>query len=218
MSKIQQIIEELETYVRECKSPTFGGSGKIICEKSAIEDFLEDLRESTPEEIKKYQKIISQKDMILADAKSQSNAFIADAKKQAQKMVDEHEIVISAQNEAKEILAAANEDAARIREEAQEEVEEYRRGIISYADETLSGLQAIVQDAIAEQEDRSASLISNLKAVEEKILADRQETSEQEQEAAAAAREDLPAEGFERIDEAEDEGEDFLRDPYENGE
>lgn len=218
MSKIEQIIEDMQSYLSECKSPTFGGSGKIIAEKGAIEDFLEDLKASTPEEIKKYQKIISQKDMILADAKSQSNALIAEAKKQTQKMVDEHEIMLRAQEEAKEIMTAANEDAARIKAEAEEEVDNYRRGIVSYADDTLSELQAIVQDAIQEQEDRHASLIANLRAVEEKILNDRQETSQQDQEAVASAEDGLPAQGFERIDEAEEEGEVFLQDSFESEE
>ena len=41
----------------------------------------------TPDEIKRYQKIISNKDAILADAQSKADAIIADAKAQAQQMV-----------------------------------------------------------------------------------------------------------------------------------
>ena len=216
MSKIEQIIEDLQSYLSECKSPTFGGSGKIICEKAAIEDYLDDLKLSTPEEIKKYQKIISQKDMILADAKSQSNALIVEAKKEAQKMVDEHSIMQQAQAEAKEVIGAASDDALRIKEEAQEEVDNYRRGIISYADETLSELQSLVQDAIQEQEDRHAALISHLRAIEERIARDRQETDPNSAE--AAAQDELPADGFERIDDAEEEGEVFLQNSYEGEE
>jgi len=215
MSKIEQVIEDLQSYVSECKSPTFGGSGKIICEKAALEDFLDDLKLSTPEEIKKYQKIISQKDMILADAKSQSNALIAEAKKDAQKMVDEHSIMQQAQAEAKEVIGIANEDARRLKAEAQEEVESYQRGIISYADDTLSELQSLVQDAIQEQEDRHAALISHLRAIEERIARDRQETNP---DTAAAAEDELPADGFERIDDAEEEGEAFLQNSYEGEE
>lgn len=216
MSKIEQIIEDLQSYVGDCKSPTFGGSGKIICEKTVIEDYLDDLKLSTPEEIKKYQKIISQKDMILADAKSQSNALIAEAKKDAQKMVDEHSIMQQAQSEAKEVIGAANEDASRLKEEAQEEVESYRRGIISYADDTLSELQSLVQDAIEEQENRHAALMSHLRAIEERIARDRQETDPDS--VVAAEADTLPADGFERIDDAEEEGEVFLQNSYEGEE
>lgn len=216
MSKIEQIIEDLQSYVSECKSPTFGGSGKIICEKAMIEDFLDDLKLSTPEEIKKYQKIISQKDMILADAKSQSNALIAEAKKEAQKMVDEHSIMQQAQSEAKEVIGAASEDAARIKGEAQEEVESYRRGIISYADDTLSELQSLVQDAIQEQEDRHNALITHLRAIEERIARDRQETDPNAVQ--ETAEDELPGDGFERIDDTEEEGEVFLQDSLQSEE
>ena len=217
MSKIEQIIEDLQSYISECKSPTFGGSGKIICERAALEDFLDDLKVSTPEEIKKYQKIIGQKDMILADAKSQSNAIIAEAKKDAQKMVDEHSIMQQAQAEAREVIGAANDDANRLKAEAQEEVENYRIGIVNYADETLSELQSLVQDAIQEQEDRHAALMNHLRAVEERIARDRQET-DPANAVQESVDESLPGEGFERIDDAEEDGEVFLHDSYDSEE
>ncbi|MEE1122083.1 MAG: SEC-C metal-binding domain-containing protein, partial [Acinetobacter pseudolwoffii] len=80
-----------------------------ICDRGALDEFLDDLKVSTPEEIKKYQKIISQKDMILADAKSQSNAIIAESKKEAQKMVDEHSIMQQAQAEAMRLQLSHDE-------------------------------------------------------------------------------------------------------------
>ena len=219
MSKIEQIIEDLQSYIMGCKSPTFGGSGKIICDRSALEEFLDDLKVSTPEEIKKYQKIISQKDMILADAKSQSNAIIAESKKEAQKMVDEHSIMQQAQAEAKEVLGIANDDANRLKAEAQEEVENYRIGIVNYADETLSELQSLVEDAITEQENRHAALINHLRAIEERIARDRQETDPNAAGQEQAAENDLPGDGFETLEDTEEAGEEiFHRDSYEGEE
>ena len=219
MSKIEQIIEDLQSYIMGCKSPTFGGSGKIICDRSALEEFLDDLKLSTPEEIKKYQKIISQKDMIIADAKSQSNAIIAESKKEAQRMVDEHSIMQQAQAEAKEVLSIANDDANRLKAAAEEEVENYRIGIINYADETLSELQRLVADAIQEQENRHAALINHLRAIEERIAGDRQETDPAAAQQQAAADEGHPGDGFETIDDAGEEGEEaFLRNSYDSEE
>ena len=208
MSKIEQIIEDLQSYIMGCKSPTFGGSGKIICDRSALEEFLDDLKLSTPEEIKKYQKIISQKDMI-----------IAESKKEAQRMVDEHSIMQQAQAEAKEVLSIANDDANRLKAAAEEEVENYRIGIINYADETLSELQRLVADAIQEQENRHAALINHLRAIEERIAGDRQETDPAAAQQQAAADEGHPGDGFETIDDAGEEGEEaFLRNSYDSEE
>ena len=118
MSKIEQTIEDMQAYFRECKSPTFSGAGKIICEKNVIDEFIEELILSTPEEIKKYQKIISQKDAILGDAKSQSAAMVAEAQRQTQKMIDEHEITQAAQEEAQRIMEEAGMQSRQIHDEA----------------------------------------------------------------------------------------------------
>ena len=70
MSQIEQTIDDMQAYIDDCKSPTFGGGGKVICEKDVLENFLEDLRSETPEEIKKYQHLVAQKDSIIANAEA----------------------------------------------------------------------------------------------------------------------------------------------------
>ena len=67
-SRIEQIIEEIEEYVDSCKYQPLSTT-KIVVNKEEIEELLRELRLKTPDEIKRYQKIISNKDAILADAK-----------------------------------------------------------------------------------------------------------------------------------------------------
>lgn len=75
-SRIEQIIEEIEEYIDNCKPQTFSTSN-IIVNREQIEELLNELRVKTPEEIKRYQKIISNKEAILADAQSKADAIIA---------------------------------------------------------------------------------------------------------------------------------------------
>ena len=63
-SRIEQIIEEIEEYIDGCKPQTFSSS-KIIVNREEMEELLNELRIKTPEEIKRYQKIISNKEAIL---------------------------------------------------------------------------------------------------------------------------------------------------------
>ena len=63
-SRIEQIIEEIEEYVESCKYQPLSTT-KIIVNKEEIEELLRELRLKTPDEIKRYQKIISNKDAIL---------------------------------------------------------------------------------------------------------------------------------------------------------
>ena len=93
MSQIEQTIDDMQAYIDDCKSPTFGGGGKVICEKDVLENFLEDLRSETPEEIKKYQHLVAQKDSIIANAEAHAQAIVESAAKQTEKMINDHEIM-----------------------------------------------------------------------------------------------------------------------------
>ena len=59
-SRIEQLIDEIEEYIDSCKYQPLS-STKIIVNKEEIDELLRDLRMKTPDEIKRYQKIISNK-------------------------------------------------------------------------------------------------------------------------------------------------------------
>lgn len=75
MSRIEQVISDIEAYLDDCKFQPFSNT-KIIVDKDQLEDMLAELRLKTPEEIKKYQKIINNKEAILNDAKEQADAIL----------------------------------------------------------------------------------------------------------------------------------------------
>ena len=85
-SRIEQIIEEIEEYIDNCKPQTFSASN-IIVNREQMEELLNELRVKTPEEIKRYQKIISNKEAILADAQSKADAIIAQAQVKTDELV-----------------------------------------------------------------------------------------------------------------------------------
>ena len=71
MSRIEQLISDIEAYIDNCKYQPFSNN-KIIVDKDQLEDMLSELRLKTPDEIKKYQKILNNKDAIISDAKEQA--------------------------------------------------------------------------------------------------------------------------------------------------
>ena len=71
-SRIEQIIEEIEEYIDSCKFQPLSTT-KIIVNKDQMDELLRELRMRTPEEIKRYQKIIANKDAILADAQNKAD-------------------------------------------------------------------------------------------------------------------------------------------------
>ena len=80
-SRMEQIIEEIEEYIDNCKYQPLS-STKIVVNKDELEELLTELKMKTPEEIKRYQKIISNKEAILADAQAKADAIIAQAQVQ----------------------------------------------------------------------------------------------------------------------------------------
>ena len=71
MSRIEQLIDEIEEFIEGCKPAPFS-STKIVVPKDQLLELTTELRLKTPDEIKRYQKIIAQKDKIISDAKAQA--------------------------------------------------------------------------------------------------------------------------------------------------
>ena len=132
-SRIEQIIEEIEEYVDSCKFQPLS-STKIVVNKEELEELLRELRMKTPDEIKRYQKIISNKDAILADAQSKADAIIADAKTQAQQMVTESEVMQQAYAQSNELLENTNQQAQEIMDNATTDANNIRMGALQYTD------------------------------------------------------------------------------------
>lgn len=125
-SRIEQIIEDIYDFIDGCKSPALS-SNKVIVPKDTLYDLLDELRLRTPDEIKRYQKIIANRDTIISDAEAKAEATIAEADARAQKMLEDNEIMQQAFSQASELVNAANLEANTILENAKAEATELIR-------------------------------------------------------------------------------------------
>ena len=91
-SRIEQLIDEIEEYIEGCK-PKFMSNTEIIVNKDEIDELLRELRMKTPDEIKRYQKIISNKEAILEDARNKAESLINEATIHTNQLINEHEIM-----------------------------------------------------------------------------------------------------------------------------
>ena len=128
-SRIEQIIEEIEEYVESCKYQPLSTT-KIVVNKEELEELLRELRLKTPDEIKRYQKIISNKDAILADAQNKADAIIAEAQAKAREMVEQSEVMQTAYAQANETVNNANQQAQEILDAATNDANSIRLGAI----------------------------------------------------------------------------------------
>ena len=136
MSRIEQLINEIEEYIDSCKFQPLSTT-KIIVNKEELDELLVELRLRIPDEIKQYQKIISNQDAILSDAHSKADAMLAEATAQTNELVNEHEIMQRAYAQANEIIEQAQAQAQAIVDKAVADANNVRQGSIQYTDDML---------------------------------------------------------------------------------
>ena len=130
-SRIEQIIEEIEEYVDSCKFQPLSTT-KIVVNKEELEELLRELRLKTPDEIKRYQKIISNKDAILADAQAKADSIIAGAEARAKELVSQHEVTQQAYAQANDTINKSNQQAQSILDSATQDANNIRLSAITH--------------------------------------------------------------------------------------
>mgnify|MGYP001098679981 FL=1 len=171
-SRIEQLIDELEDYIESCK-PKFMSKSEIIVNKDEIDELLRELRMKTPDEIKRYQKIISNKEAILNDARAKADALINEATERTNELTSEHEIMQQAYAQANEVVAQAARQAQEILDKATIEANELRVQAARYTEERLAEIESIVVSAIQSSNSNYGSLIGSLNQYKELIQSNR---------------------------------------------
>ena len=160
-SRIEQLIDEIEDYIESCK-PKFMSSTEIIVNKDEIDELLRELRMKTPDEIKRYQKIISNKEAILNDAKAKAEALINEATVHTNELINEHEIMQQAYAQANEIVMAATDQAQQILDNATNDANDIRIGAVQYTDDLLANAESIIGHTLNSYTSKYDSLVTSL--------------------------------------------------------
>lgn len=177
-SRIEQIIEEIEEYVDSCKFQPLS-STKIVVNKEELEELLRELRMKTPDEIKRYQKIISNKDAILEDAQAKADAIIAEAQAKAERIVSESEVMQRALEQSNELLEQTNAQAQEIIDSATTDSNNIRMSAISYTDEMLENLEKIMSHTIEAAGSKYNNFINSIQSCYDIVSKNRSELSPQ---------------------------------------
>ena len=180
VSRIEQIIAEIEEYVDGCKFQPLS-STKIVVNKEELEEMLRELRMKTPDEIKRYQKIISNKDAILADAQAKADQIVADA------------LIEQTNAQAQEIIDNATTDSNNIRMSA-----------IAYTDEMLDNLEKIMGHTLDAAGSRYNSFINSIQSCYDIVTKNRRELSPQIAPSSYTTAPEEPAPAEEEAEEPEE--------------
>ncbi len=194
-SRIEQLIDEIEEYIDSCK-PKFMSNTEIIVNKDEIDELIRELRMKTPDEIKRYQKIISNKEAILNDARAKAEALINEATVHTNELINEHEIMQQAYAQANEVVTMASKQAQEILDNATIEANNVRTAAMQYMDDMLAHLENIIVSSTQSATTNYESLIGSLNQYRDVIQSNRSELH--------PAEEDMDTETLDTTGESED--------------
>ena len=174
-SRIEQIIEEIEEYIDRDRKYQPLSTTKIIVNKEHLDELLRELRLKTPDEIKRYQKIIANRDAILADAQAKAKVMLEEAQIQTTELVSEHEIMQQAYAQANEIVTQATEQAQAIMDQATDDANSIREGAIQYTDDLLANAESIIGHTLESYTAKYDGLVNSLQESFDTVRSNRAE-------------------------------------------
>lgn len=177
-SRIEKAIDEIYEYVENCK-PSKLYPNKVTVSKDELYDLLDALRMCAPEEIKRYQKIINNRDGIISEAEAQAQKIMNQAEVQTRQLLDQNELVQTAYAQAEQIVKQAEAQAQQIVSQAVSESDQVRTSALYYTSDLLGEAGRNIETSLREMESKSTMLISALKKDIEVIKSNRAELKDQ---------------------------------------
>ncbi|MEJ2601450.1 MAG: hypothetical protein P8Z00_24205 [Anaerolineales bacterium] len=117
---ILHLVDRLEELLNQ--SRPFPFTHNVIVDEDRMLDLIDQMRVAIPEEVKKAQQLLAQRDRLLAQAQEEANRTIAIAREKSEQLVERDSIVQAARSQAEQIIAQTHVEGDRTRQEADEYV------------------------------------------------------------------------------------------------
>jgi cell division septum initiation protein DivIVA len=139
---ILHLVDRLEELFNESRPIWLTHS--VVVDEDRMLDLIDQMRVAIPEEIKKAQQIIAQRDRILAQAKEEANRTISLAREKAEKQMENNELIQAARSKADQIVNQAHQEAGM----TQQEADQYVIDALANLEGQLAGLLNQVRNGI----------------------------------------------------------------------
>ncbi len=151
---ILHLVDRLEELFNESRSIPL--THNVMVDEERILDIIDQMRVSIPEEIKKEQQLLAQRDRIMAQAKEEADRTLVIAREKSDTLVERDAIVDAARARAEQIM-----------EQARVENEKTKREADDYVLQTLTGLEAELDRILAQVRNGIRTLQSDKQNVHE---------------------------------------------------
>ena len=113
---ILHLVDRLEELVNGARQVPL--TNNIMIDQDRLIDLIDQMRVSIPDEVKKAQKILTDRDKILAQSKEEAERTLLVAREERDKMLTRESITQAAANKANDIIDHAKQEAELIRADA----------------------------------------------------------------------------------------------------
>ena len=110
---ILQLIDRLEELFNDAKAVPF--THNVVVDEDKMLELIDQMRIAIPEEVKKAQQLVAQRDRVMAQAQEEANRTLQIARDKADGLVQKDIVTQEAQRRADQILAQARAEAEGIR-------------------------------------------------------------------------------------------------------
>lgn len=117
---IMHLIDRLEELFNESRPIPF--THNVVVDEDRMLDLIDQMRVAIPDEVKKAQQIMVQRDRILAQAQEAANRTVQLARDKSEELVDKDPIAQAAHNRAEDIIRQSRIEAEAVRRDADEYV------------------------------------------------------------------------------------------------
>ena len=150
---ILHLVDRLEELFNESRPIPLTHS--VVVDEDRVLEIIDQMRISIPEEVKKSQQVLAQRDRVMAQAQEEANRTLTLAKRRGEESMSRDSVVEAAHERAEQILDQARADVESMRSEADE-----------YAVETLAALE----DELTRLLNQTRNGIAKMSAERERIM------------------------------------------------
>ena len=145
---ILQLIDRLEELFNDAKAVPF--THNVIVDEDRMLEIIDQMRIAIPEEVKKAQQVLAQRDRVMAQAQEEANRTLSLAREKADGLVQKDMLVQEAQRRADQILAQARSEAEGTRVEADnyviDSLMQLQDQLAKLSNQVNNGVRAVQED------------------------------------------------------------------------
>ncbi|MBI5945676.1 MAG: hypothetical protein HY864_15050 [Chloroflexi bacterium] len=160
---ILQLIDRLEELFNDAKALPF--THNVVVDEDKMLELIDQMRIAIPEEVKKAQQVMAQRDRVMAQAQEEANRTLQLAREKADQAMQKDMIVQEAQRRADQIISQGRAEAEATRADADNYVVDtlmqLQDQIAKLSNQVSNGIRVVQEEQMRKEAGRISEKIEN---------------------------------------------------------